>query len=232
MSAQPSSLGTLVKLPGELRNQIYDDVFSPDPGPIPLLTAKLPESHLLLVSRQIHNETRKLHQEACVHFWSDSHFQVTLTPPHVPEQVQPAIEALHSMSDKVRAMNAHHLRQIRKLEIIFNDRTYKLYDPVGIWYCSSSNPNTAGLEWCILMPGSRRGQCYGTLAEAHAWLDQFGECRQIASSRGLIEKQILCFLYRHRQKLNPTRRERRRRSEVSLIVRDWHRIRSGAERTV
>lgn len=103
----------LLKLPPEMRNNIYAAVFAkPEPNgsdlPIPLESAKPPSSALSLTCRQVYRETRVLYREALGSFWSKSKFLIDLREPLYQ---QPSLPQLRGLSNSA-------LEQIGAIDVL------------------------------------------------------------------------------------------------------------------
>ncbi|KAK5719218.1 hypothetical protein LTR15_007741 [Elasticomyces elasticus] len=74
----------LLTIAAELRNSIYELVFTMPPGPTDLLTATRPPNDLRLVCTQTRKEARGLWKTANLAYWPNTTFTITkkAIPPH------------------------------------------------------------------------------------------------------------------------------------------------------
>ena len=69
----------LDRLPAELRNTIYETAFcTPTEKTVDLLRARSPSPNILLTCRQIYDEARLVHKDACRRFWSETVFEISI----------------------------------------------------------------------------------------------------------------------------------------------------------
>lgn len=100
VSAATAANDYLTSLPAELRNRIYDLVFTPNVGEWRhVLNAEeklaLPPSHsLVLTNRQVYEETIGLHRDATRQFWAQTTFDILVTDNEAAGAAKDAIAAM------------------------------------------------------------------------------------------------------------------------------------------
>ncbi|KAK5678577.1 hypothetical protein LTS10_009021 [Elasticomyces elasticus] len=137
----------LLTIAPELRNSIYELVFTKPPGPTDLLTATRPPDDLRLVCRQTYHEARGLWTVANRDYWPNTTFTITKKPIAWNEQCSPL---------RVR-FTARDLASIRTIHFTCTagpaDMFKPLFDTHGIAYKRDSvvtfehRADFAGGEW-------------------------------------------------------------------------------------
>ena len=125
---------TLLTLPSELRNMIYEYVFYRDLGAsetVDLLACQPPPQALTQTCRQLRAETKYMYRDANDEFWKLSHFTITFTAsPRIEAQQQEALK-------KLAKMNPADLALIRLLSVrshhLISDESYSYHLKDSVW---------------------------------------------------------------------------------------------------
>ena len=138
---QPVPTSPFLELPPELRNSIYDLVFSRDIStvPIKLRDATPPRKALALVNRQLYEETYILCRDAYRKFWTTNDFKITKSlMDRVPEFYKhlPIIE--RRTMGRFKSLTIHFdICCIRTQSTISNEA--QLVDHRGVWRMEHRN---------------------------------------------------------------------------------------------
>ncbi|KAK4619601.1 hypothetical protein CLAFUW4_11275 [Fulvia fulva] len=143
----------LLALPGELRNTIYELVFTSDnaDGKVDVRDASPPPKALLLTCKQVYNETRRIHRDAHRKYWKETTFVLDLRSRFVPA-VDP---------DKISRLKNCDLEHIANLEAFVDTsdssaatvhERIKLSNTAGLWlwkstYANDRNDSILPLYW-------------------------------------------------------------------------------------
>lgn len=158
---QPQSHSNFFKLPGELRNQIYELVISThiqhSDEEVDLLRATPPSQDFLLSCQRTYTEARHMYPDSARHYWRSAHFTLTIDREITYER----------MSSKLRL--PHIRRQLDLMTylklILFQYRDdvqidcveYSLIDTRGAWAtkqehfpkCPDGAPHTCRYDDCL-----------------------------------------------------------------------------------
>jgi hypothetical protein len=148
----------LLALPAELRNNIWELIFTPDTcrfsscehGDVNLLDAKGPSSHPLLICYQIYCEARGFYASALSRYWRDTRFFVHGGAFAKDQTSKPLMNRLSTVDERA-------ISKIQHLTICgpsdeCSVPTMQLQG--GIWRLSfrrSSNPRTEGSQYLTLV---------------------------------------------------------------------------------
>lgn len=121
----------LLKLPPELRNQIYDSAFhvSPDSDGFVYFTTKPPAKDVLMTCRQIYNEAKGWYKHAYRRFWSEGHFMIRRGSRSEIYSMLPGIRDLD-----IAAVTKVTIDVFFNYEIAYHEKA-QLVDGVWISYC-------------------------------------------------------------------------------------------------
>lgn len=145
----------LKKLPGELRNCIYELVFA-EPDVVNLRHAKLPSRNLLLTCRKVYGEAQKIYVDYCCRYWKDTEFIIVFNGDANHDYT--TIRAVETLDEQAAAaMNRVTITASAKLSV--PSEVAKLVD--GVWTVSHHGvrlgpdghlafPTLADLHWVMI----------------------------------------------------------------------------------
>ncbi|GIZ42828.1 hypothetical protein CKM354_000608200 [Cercospora kikuchii] len=164
----------LEKLPAELRNEIYELVFTSDDddfeGWVELEDAEPPSRALLWTCQQIKTEATQIYEEACSKYWTETSFRVTLGD-FGEDGYMSKLEYDLRFNDHPRLPHQHidrirHIRIIGKSEYDGCGSIYKYFHKQGIWAQNHERPDEERWWYCVQPDSSRHS---GARLESTAW---------------------------------------------------------------
>ena len=167
----------LLKVPREMRDQIYGHLFACEAS-AQLLEAKPPEKAILSTCGQIYDEAKQVYKVSYRSFWKDTEFIVNVTDEINPVSLPRLVDWLENVSDE-------SLAQIETLHIIscsfYHNVTFKWEFRCGIWVEAHSAPEEQSIACGFYVTQPRELGSYryfGTEERA----------RQFKNRKGLADK--------------------------------------------
>lgn len=159
-TVQPQSQSSFFKLPGEMRNQIYELVFSthiPHSGEaVDLLRATPPSQGFLLSCQRIYTEARHMYPDSARHYWQTAHFTLTIDQEITYERMSSRLRLSH-IRRKLDLVTHLQFVIFRYRDNIQRDCIeYTLIDTRGAWAveedrfpkCPAGAAHTCGINDC------------------------------------------------------------------------------------
>ncbi|KAK4892028.1 hypothetical protein LTR27_009378 [Elasticomyces elasticus] len=202
--ASPSP--TLLTIPPEMRNIIYELVFGTQPEEADLLNPTPSSKALLLGCTQVYEEAKGLYSTAYRAYWPKTYFVVHYTgvTEYATSLTRNEMEAVNRLQFTFRRLEYHDLFGSR-LEYLRlaptgpgheNDLIRYARRPNGRWVCTTQiNPGSSGLRPRVLL-SPQRGHLVleESNAEDLATLQSYPQETQWSAHRRIIEKEDLDLL--------------------------------------
>ncbi|KAK5744321.1 hypothetical protein LTR17_002031 [Elasticomyces elasticus] len=202
--ASPSP--TLLTIPGEMRNNIYELVFGTQPAEADLLNPSPPSKALLLGCREIYDEAKGLYSTAYRSYWAQTRFTIQDTPVATELSIRltkDELEVVNHLQFTFTRHQSHRRFGGWRLVWLRLAPAGPGYDVVsyarranGRWVCTTqTNPGPSGFRPCVLLI-PRHGQINfeEPNAEDLATLQSYPHETQRCAHRRVIEKAELDLL--------------------------------------
>ncbi|KAK5719153.1 hypothetical protein LTR15_007676 [Elasticomyces elasticus] len=199
---------TLLTIPAEMRNNIYELVFGTQPAEANLLDPTPPSKALLLGCREIYDEAKGLYSTAYKSYWAQTRFRIQDIPVFTRLSIRltkDELEAVNHLQFTTTRRQFHECfggwwLECLRLAPAGPDHKNNLISYArranGRWVCTSqTNPGPSGLRPRVLLI-PQRGQMdfEGLNAEDLATLQSTPQETQRSAHRRIIEKAELDFL--------------------------------------